>query len=88
MPSFEELGLAKPLLDALIAAGINEPFPIQAATLPDTMAGRDVPGGGARGPGLPVVHNAPQAVATRLTSSPRAAFAATEARRVRAFRTA
>jgi superfamily II DNA/RNA helicase len=51
MPSFEELGLAKPLLEALIANGIGEPFPIQAATLPDTMAGRDVLGRGQTGSG-------------------------------------
>jgi superfamily II DNA/RNA helicase len=51
MPSFEELGLAKPLLDALIANGITEPFPIQAATLPDAMAGRDLLGRGQTGSG-------------------------------------
>ena len=51
MPSFEELGLAKPLLEALIANGIAEPFPIQAATLPDAMAGRDVLGRGQTGSG-------------------------------------
>lgn len=38
LPSFAELGLADELLAALIKAGITEPFPIQAATLPDAMA--------------------------------------------------
>ncbi|WP_411970331.1 DEAD/DEAH box helicase [Saccharothrix longispora] len=51
LPSFAELGLADELLAALIKAGITEPFPIQAATLPDAMAGRDVLGRGQTGSG-------------------------------------
>ncbi|WP_253778808.1 DEAD/DEAH box helicase [Goodfellowiella coeruleoviolacea] len=51
LPSFAELGLPEPLLDALTAAGIKEPFPIQAATLPDALAGRDVLGRGQTGSG-------------------------------------
>ncbi|WP_223199029.1 DEAD/DEAH box helicase [Solihabitans fulvus] len=51
LPSFAEIGLAEPLVRALSEAGINEPFPIQAATLPDALAGRDVLGRGQTGSG-------------------------------------
>ncbi|EMY33315.1 ATP-dependent RNA helicase, partial [Arthrobacter crystallopoietes BAB-32] len=40
-----------PLVAALSAKGIAEPFPIQAETLPDTLAGRDVLGRGRTGSG-------------------------------------
>ena len=39
------------LLPALDEAGITEPFPIQTATLPDSLAGRDVLGRGRTGSG-------------------------------------
>src|SRR5262245_23728330 len=39
---FAALGLPKPLVQALVRAGIEEPFPVQAATIPDVLAGRDV----------------------------------------------
>ncbi|WP_415364093.1 DEAD/DEAH box helicase [Saccharothrix sp. BKS2] len=51
LPSFAELGLADELLRALVQAGITDPFPIQAATLPDAMAGRDLLGRGQTGSG-------------------------------------
>ena len=51
MPSFAELGLPEPVLRALTAEGFTEPFPIQAATLPDTIAGRDLLGRGQTGSG-------------------------------------
>jgi len=51
MPSFAELGLPVPVLRALRDAGFTEPFPIQAATLPDSLAGRDVLGRGQTGSG-------------------------------------
>ncbi|MEU3544349.1 DEAD/DEAH box helicase [Streptomyces paromomycinus] len=43
--------LAPALLTALRAQGVTEPFPIQAATLPATLAGRDVLGRGRTGSG-------------------------------------
>jgi superfamily II DNA/RNA helicase len=49
--SFAELGLPTPLLNALEAAGITEPFPIQSATLPDALGGRDVLGRAQTGSG-------------------------------------
>lgn len=51
LPSFAELGLPAPLLRALSEAGIAAPFPIQAVTLPDALAGRDVLGRAQTGSG-------------------------------------
>ena len=50
-PTFAALGLPEPLLRALTAHGFTEPFPIQAATLPDALAGRDLLGRGQTGSG-------------------------------------
>jgi superfamily II DNA/RNA helicase len=49
--SFAEAGVPAPLVAALAAAGITAPFPIQAATLPDALAGRDILGRGQTGSG-------------------------------------
>ena len=49
--TFAELGLPTPLLDALAEAGIAAPFPIQSATLPDALSGRDVLGRAQTGSG-------------------------------------
>jgi superfamily II DNA/RNA helicase len=51
MPSFADLGLPEPVLRALTAGGFTAPFPIQAATLPETLAGRDLLGRGQTGSG-------------------------------------
>ncbi|HOB56797.1 MAG TPA: DEAD/DEAH box helicase [Rhodoglobus sp.] len=48
---FSTLGVPAPLVAALGANGITEPFPIQVDTLPDTLAGRDVLGRGKTGSG-------------------------------------
>ncbi|HVT67701.1 MAG TPA: DEAD/DEAH box helicase, partial [Trebonia sp.] len=49
--SFAAAGVPAPLVTALAAAGITAPFPIQAATLPDALAGRDILGRGQTGSG-------------------------------------
>jgi superfamily II DNA/RNA helicase len=49
--TFADLGVPRPLVGALAAHGITQPFPIQAETLPDTLAGRDVLGRGKTGSG-------------------------------------
>ncbi|MFJ9966265.1 DEAD/DEAH box helicase [Streptomyces avermitilis] len=49
--TFGELGLPAELLKTLTSLGVNEPFPIQAATLPNSLAGRDVLGRGRTGSG-------------------------------------
>jgi superfamily II DNA/RNA helicase len=51
MTSFTELGVPAVLKTALDRLGITTPFPIQAATLPDTLGGRDVLGRGRTGSG-------------------------------------
>ncbi len=49
--TFAQLGVPGTLVSALTAQGIVEPFPIQAATLPDSLTGRDVLGRGRTGSG-------------------------------------
>ena len=49
--SFAGVGVPAPLVTALAAAGITAPFPIQEATLPDALAGRDILGRGQTGSG-------------------------------------
>src|SRR3954466_3001300 len=51
MSSFLELGVPAELTDVLAASGITTPTPIQAATLPDSLGGRDVLGRGRTGSG-------------------------------------
>ncbi len=48
---FAELGLAPRLVQRLARDGITSPFPIQAATIPDALAGKDVLGRGQTGSG-------------------------------------
>ncbi|TYL45104.1 DEAD/DEAH box helicase, partial [Nocardioides sp. BGMRC 2183] len=61
MTTFADIGLPSSLVDVLAEHGIVTPTPIQAATLPDALAGRDVLGRGRTGSGktygflLPVV---------------------------------
>jgi superfamily II DNA/RNA helicase len=49
--SFADLDMPAPLLTALGSEGVTVPFPIQAATLPNSLAGRDVLGRGRTGSG-------------------------------------
>ncbi|WP_128433847.1 DEAD/DEAH box helicase [Streptomyces cyaneus] len=49
--AFADLDLPERLLTALGAEGVTVPFPIQAATLPNSLAGRDVLGRGRTGSG-------------------------------------
>ncbi|WP_435851307.1 DEAD/DEAH box helicase [Streptomyces thermolilacinus] len=49
--AFADLGLPPAMLRALEAEGVTVPFPIQAATLPNSLAGRDVLGRGRTGSG-------------------------------------
>ncbi len=76
--SFGELGVPARLIEALTEAGITAPFPIQAATLPDSLGGRDVLGRGRTGSGktlafvLPVLARLAANPAPRLPGKPRA----------------
>jgi superfamily II DNA/RNA helicase len=62
-PTFAELGVPADLVAVLDRRGITTPFPIQTATLPDTLAGRDISGRAPTGSGktlafgLPLVLN-------------------------------
>ncbi|MFJ2773198.1 DEAD/DEAH box helicase [Streptomyces sp. NPDC087300] len=49
--TFTALDMPEQLLAALSAQGVSVPFPIQGATLPNTLAGRDVLGRGRTGSG-------------------------------------
>ncbi len=65
--SFIELGVPAELSDVLASAGITEPTPIQAATLPDSLKGRDVLGRGRTGSGKTIAFLLP--LVTRMMSS-------------------
>jgi superfamily II DNA/RNA helicase len=72
---FFELGVAEPLVRVLAGQGITAPFPIQAATIGDALAGRDVLGRGRTGSGKTLAFGLP--MLTRLAEgrpvgSPRA----------------
>ncbi|GAC66490.1 DEAD/DEAH box helicase [Gordonia soli] len=57
--TFESLGVPAPIVRALTAEGKTEPFPIQAATLPDTLDGADVLGRGKTGSGKTLAFSIP-----------------------------
>ena len=58
-PTFEGLGLAADLVDALAREGISSPFPIQALTIPDALAGRDICGKAKTGSGKTLAFGLP-----------------------------
>jgi superfamily II DNA/RNA helicase len=57
--TFGALGVPAPLVAALAASGITEPFPIQVDTLPDTLSGKDVLGRGKTGSGKTLAFGIP-----------------------------
>src|SRR5215813_9081575 len=60
LPStFESLGVAADLVAALERDGITDPFPIQALTIPDALAGRDVLGKAKTGSGKTLAFGLP-----------------------------
>ena len=76
--TFASLGVPTSLTTVLAASGITIPTPIQAATLPDSLAGRDVLGRGRTGSGktyaflLPLLTRLAASKATRQSRKPRA----------------
>ncbi|GAB3186997.1 superfamily II DNA/RNA helicase [Micromonospora palomenae] len=56
---FADLGLPRPLVEALARQGITTPFEIQRATMPDALAGRDVLGRGQTGSGKTLAFGLP-----------------------------
>src|SRR5437899_10769806 len=69
-PGFGALGLPRPLVRALARAGIEEPFPIQSATIPDGLAGRDVLARARTGSGKTLAFGLP--VLARVAAGPKA----------------
>jgi superfamily II DNA/RNA helicase len=69
--TFAELGVPADLVTTLSNAGITSPFPVQTATLPDLLAGRDVCGRAPTGSGktlafgIPLAATVPQAAPRR-----------------------
>ena len=57
--SFGDLGLGQNIVRQLAELGADAPFPIQAATIPDVIAGRDVLGRGRTGSGKTIAFGAP-----------------------------
>lgn len=57
--TFADLGLGTGIAGALKSMGAEHPFPIQAATIPDVIAGRDVLGRGRTGSGKSMAFGAP-----------------------------
>ncbi|QTE29693.1 DEAD/DEAH box helicase [Pengzhenrongella sicca] len=78
MPTFTDLGVPETMVRSLSESGITSPFPIQTATLPDTMKGRDVLGRGRTGSGktlafsLPMVARLAASTGQRRPARPRA----------------
>ncbi len=68
--TFAELDVPNVLVRRLAADGISSPFPIQTATLPDSLAGRDVLGRGRTGSGKTLAFALP--LLTRIHSGSRA----------------
>ena len=78
MTAFIDLGVPAELSDVLASASITQPTPIQAATLPDSLRGRDVLGRGRTGSGktiaflLPLVARLDASRTRRTPKRPRA----------------
>ncbi|AXG12934.1 DEAD/DEAH box helicase [Intrasporangium calvum] len=64
---FAALGLSERLVERLARDGITAPFPIQAATIPDALAGKDVLGRGQTGSGKTLAFGLP--MITRLVEA-------------------
>jgi len=57
--SFIDLGIGSNISRQLASMGAESPFPIQAATIPDVLAGKDVLGRGKTGSGKTIAFGAP-----------------------------
>ena len=56
---FAHLGVSDPLARVLAKRGIVEPFPVQAVTIPDVLAGKDVSGKAPTGSGKTLAFGLP-----------------------------
>ncbi len=71
MPSFTDLGVRSDVVTRLTERGIVEPFPIQAATIADALAGRDVCGRAPTGSGKTIAFGIPLVCSVGGKASPR-----------------
>lgn len=67
MTTFADLGLPRPIINVLSRQGIDSPFPIQEAAIPDALAGKDVLGRGPTGSGKTFTFGLP--IISRLAES-------------------
>lgn len=65
--TWTELGVPKNIISGLVARGIESPFPVQEATLPDALAGYDICGKAPTGSGKTLAFGI--AIATKVTKS-------------------
>jgi superfamily II DNA/RNA helicase len=74
MTTFADLGVSADFVAALDARGITSPFPVQALTIPDALAGRDVCGKAKTGSGKTLAFGLPvlETVAAATPRRPRA----------------
>ncbi|QPE05648.1 DEAD/DEAH box helicase [Microbacterium schleiferi] len=70
MTTFLDLGVPAVLAEVLSAEGKAEAFPIQADTLPDSLAGRDVLGRGRTGSGKTIAFALPMVARIAASSTP------------------
>ena len=75
--TFASLGVPAALVEVLAEDGIVSPFPVQAATLPDALAGRDILGRAQTGSGKTLGFSLP--MVTRLADGQTAARTAARA---------
>lgn len=73
MTTFADLGVPAALVRSLTDSGITSPFPIQTATLPDSLAGRDVLGRGRTGSGKTIAFALPLVARTAAAARGRVA---------------
>ncbi|WP_022910456.1 DEAD/DEAH box helicase [Aestuariimicrobium kwangyangense] len=78
MHTFSDFALPSAIVSELTRQGLTTPFPIQAASLPDSVAGKDVLGRGRTGSGKTLAFALP--IVTRLAGAP-----ASQSRRPRAL---
>ena len=65
--TFADLGVPAEIVSALARQGITKPFPIQAASIADGLAGRDLCGKAATGSGKTIAFGVP--MVARVTRS-------------------
>ena len=63
-PTFEDLGVSRDLVEVLARARITVPSPVQALTIPDALAGRDVCGKAQTGSGKTLAFGLPLVMRT------------------------